>query len=465
MNPIIVLGMVGLISLGLYGIYSGMAQQAELGEIQRDMLEQYAGIGDAALIRGEMINDTVTIRNFGGGGERLLQIRGFDTDGAFLKSWEYRIDIPAHGEILLESLPAVMTQSNVTILGVLDTGMIFPIERTRAGNTIPDGAYGPVSVMVLDGGSSARLGSGAVVSYYYSEEAGQCKSRCFHAGCTVYLWEKRIIYDEPFLVTGGGLTGTPKPKGSPVWHDWVNLHPLTKHKDRYSTCGSLADDYPAYLVPVQDEEYVYAQTGVPSWDLDMIIPISGETEVEGDGTLIIRVEGSVEGIIQAEYDWSNPLSCMVSGAYPPDCDCSHTLDGERIKGEERRGEGLGISYLAGRVRVTSGGAPVGTFVLSGIPPVESIHSEESRFYFDEAKRSGSGYACWYRSDGHAYGAWTHDSEMSGWIEVPVNSGDAVNLDVEITLSYSPPHSAGIIRDTHGSLEVGDLFLTIGWKDE
>lgn len=463
MNPVIAIGMVAVIAAGLYAIYSGLELQAELGAIQSQAAA--GGRGGGGAVSGEITKEYLKVRNNGAYDEKLVQVRGYDIDGTLLEVHSQAYDIPAWNEVNLTGAGTMINiftnNINASFVGVLASGVVFSIESIPDVIINPPG-YGDLAIRMAAGGTASQVGMGTMVEYYYSTVSEECLAT--HADRKRYVWEKTIIYDQPFLVSSTGLSGTPKPEGSPTWWEWDNTGPMQPRDKNLPTCGGRSDNYPSTFVRSATNTNVYENVIMgTSWDIDLRVPISDSFTIENDGTMMVRLEGIVQSQTEAEYDWTNHLSCLDSAAHPVSCDCRAGHDAERIMRTDDRASRAGDPSLSGSVRVEKNGHSLGTFPLVTAAPVEDVVSEEMRFIYDGWKPSGSGVECFSKSEGYTDAVWQYDSEFGGWLEIPVSSGDAIDLDGSVRLRYNALSGAGTPSSTYGEMSIGDVLVMLGWK--
>jgi len=491
MNPIVVIGMVSLIALGLYGIYSGLAQQAELGEIQRDMLER-AGESNPSLspshVRGEIHDGAhVILTNNVARDVDVIQFRGYE-NGTLSGAWHVNYTVRAYQTQNLTGAPgggggppplpggmaALLNDEDHSFRGVTARGVIFTVERAAPSHDdAPANTFGYVAVMDLDGGSASQRGAGTVIAYHHSDSSAYCKVLFVKPGESWHTrWEKHIIYDSPFLVSDSGIGGaTPRPAGSPAWHYWEEgdrLRPGQHHL--YEPCANLGHDpdalaHPADVAPLQGHPGVFqvVRSGA-DYDVGVTFPISGSMTVPYAGKMAIRVETPYTGRAGAAYGFDSEFRCTDNGAHSTSpCDCLsefHDTVDDRLTAWEA---GMPRPSFSASVQVQNGGVTVQSVPLGAGAPAESLARdvELARTGFDTYY-----YNCVYRLTGGIEAAWTYGGQLDGWLEADVEAGDVITVDGEISVSYSTGgFSDGAPSSSHVRVDVGDTILTVGRLNE
>ncbi len=483
MNPIIVIGMVSMIALGLYGIHAGLAQQAELGEIQRDMLER-AGASDPSAssphVRGEIHDGAhVVITNNIAKDVTVIQLRGYE-NGTLSDAWHVNYTVPAYRAQNLTDTPlpggmaALLGDEDYAFRGVTAQGAVFAIERAAPpAPAAPANSFGHVAVMSLDGGSASQRGADTVIAYHHSDSSIYCKVLFSKPGESWYArWEKHIIYNGPFLVSDGGLGGaTPRPAGSPVWHYWEageKIKPGRHHQ--YEPCSSFGHDpgapaYPAGIIPLQGHPGVFQLVRSDAdYDVGVVFPISGSVTAPYTGKMAIRVETTYAGAAGAAYDFDADFRCTDNRAHSTSpCDCLsefHDTVDDRLRSWE---ETMPRPTFSAFVRVQNDGRTVQSASLGTGAPAESFARDV------ELARTGFEtyyYNCLYRLTGDIEAAWTYGGQLDGWLEADVEAGDVVTIDGKMSMSYSPDGFAdGMPASSHVGVDVGDTILTVGRLNE
>ncbi len=487
MNPIVVIGMVSLIALGLYGIYSGLAQQAELGEIQRDMLERAGASGtplSSPHVRGEIHDGAhVILTNNIARDVDVIQFRGYE-NGTLSGAWHVNHTVRAYQTLNLTGgggtdpplpggMAALLNNEDYEFRGVTARGAIFTVDRAAPSHDAPADTFGHVAVMDLDGGSAGQRGAGAVIAYHHSDSSAYCKILFTKPGESWHTrWEKHIIYDRPFLVSDGGLGGaTPRPAGSPAWHYWEEgdrLRPGLHHL--YEPCSSLGHDpdalaRPAGIAPLQGHPGVFQviRSGA-DYNVGVTFPISGSMTVPYTGKMAIRVETPYAGRAGATYGFDSEFRCVDSGAHSTrPCDClsefHDTVDDRLTAWEERMPRPSFSAY----VRVQNDGRTVQSVPLGAGAPAESFARDV------ELARTGFEtyyYNCLYHLTGDIEAEWSYGGQLDGWLEVDVEAGDVITVDGKISVSYSPGGFAdGAPSASRVDVDVGDTILTVGRLSE
>lgn len=484
MNPIIVIGMVSLITLGLYGIYAGLEQQAELGEIQRDMLERVAGASgpsaSSSHVYGEIHDGAhVVITNNIARDVTVIQFRSYES-GTLSDAWHVNYTVPAYraqnltGTQLPGGMAALLGDEDYAFRGVTAQGAVFTIERAAPPPPgVPANSFGHVAVMSLDGGSASQRGADTVIAYHHSDSSILCKVPYVKPGESWYTrWEKHIIYDGPFLVSDSGLGGaTPRPAGSPVWHYWEageKIKPGRHHQ--YEPCSNFGHDpaapaYPAGIAPLQGHPDVFQLVRSDAdYDVGVVFPISGSVTAPYAGKMAIRVEAPYAGEAGASYDFGADFRCTDNGAHSTNpCDCLsefHDVVDDRLTSWE---DSMPRPAFSASVRVQNGGQTVQSVPLKTGAPAESFARDV------ELTRTGFEtyyYNCLYRLTGDIEAAWTYGGQLDGWLEADVEAGDVITVDGRISMSYSPGGFAGgMPASSRVGVDVGDTILTVGRLSE
>ena len=490
MNPIIVIGMVSLIALGLYGIYSGLAQQAELGEIQRDMLER-AGASDPSLssshVRGEIHDGAhVLLTSNVARDIVVIQFRGYE-NGTLSGTWHVNYTVRAYQTQNLTGgggtgppplpggMAALLGDEDHTFRGVTAQGIIFTIGRAAPppAPAAPADTFGYVAVMGLDGGSASQRGADTVIAYHHSDSSIYCKVLFSKPGESWYTrWEKHIIYDRPFLVSDGGLGGaTPRPAGSPSWYYWEQGEKLKPGRHHlYDHCSNFGHDpharaHPAGIAPLQGHPDVFQMVrSNADYNVGVSFPISGSITVPYTGKMAIRVETPYAGAAGAAYDFDAGFRCTDTSAHSTNpCDClsefHDTVDDRLTAWEER----MPRPSFSASVRVQNDGRTVQSVPLGAGAPAESLvrDVELARTGFDTYY-----YNCVYRLTGGVEAAWSYGGQLDGWLETDVEAGDVITVDGRISMSYRPGGFAdGVPAASHVRVDVGDTILTVGRLNE
>ncbi len=492
MNPIIVIGMVSLVALGLYGIYSGLEQQAELGEIQRDMLER-TGASSPSLssshVRGEIYDGThITLTNNIARDVTVIQFRGYE-DGALSGAWHVNYTVHAYQAQNLtgsgggtdppplpNSMAALLGDEDHMFRGVTARGAIFAIDRAAPppqSLAAPADTFGYVAVMGLDGGSASQRGADTVIAYHHSDSSIYCKVLFSKPGESWYTkWEKHIIYDSPFLVSDSGLGGaTPKPAGSPSWYYWVEGEKIKPgHHDQYEPCANFGYDpgapaHPEDIAPLQGHPDVFQVVqSSADYGVGVTFPISGSITVPYTGKMAVRVETPYTGQAGATYGFDSEFRCTDSRAHSTNpCDClsefHDTVDDQMTAWEEQ----MPRPSFSASIRVQNDGRTVQSVPLGTAAPAESLARdvELARTGFDTYY-----YNCVYRLTGDIGAAWAYGGQLDVWLEADVDAGDVITVDGEISVSYSPDgFSGGVPAASHAGVDVGDTILTVGRLNE
>ena len=492
MNPIVVIGMVSLIALGLYGIYSGLEQQAELGEIQRDMLERAAGASNPSLssphIRGEIHDGAhVVLTSNIARDIAVIQFRGYE-NGTLSGAWHVNYTVRAYQTQNLtgggsgtdppplpDGMAALLNDEGHTFRGVTSQGAIFTIDRAAPppAPAIPADTFGHVAVMGVYGGSASQRGSDTVIAYHHSDSSINCKVLFVKPGESWYTrWEKHITYDRPFLVSDGGLGGaTPRPAGSPSWYYWEQGEKLKPGRHQlYDHCSNFGYDphapaHPAGIAPLQGHPGVFQMVrSSADYNVGVTFPISGSVTVPYSGKMAIRVETPFAWTAGAAYDFDSELRCVDNSAHSTSpCDClsefHDTVDDRLTAWEER----MSRPSFSASIRVQNDGRTVQSVPPGAGAPAESFarDMELARTGFDTYY-----YNCVYRLTGDIEAAWAYGGQLDGWLETNVEAGDVITVDGRISVSYSPDGFAdGIPAASRVGVDVGDTILTVGRLNE
>ncbi|MDE0525740.1 MAG: hypothetical protein OXI27_03980 [Thaumarchaeota archaeon] len=491
MNPIIVIGMVSLIALGLYGIYAGLAQQAELGEIQRDMLERagVSGPSSSSHIRGEIHDGAHVILTSNVARDIVvIQFRGYE-NGTLSGAWHVNYTVRAYQTQNLTGgagggtdppppLPGDMTallgDEDHTFRGVTAQGAIFAIGRAAPSETsAPADTFGHVAVMGIDGGSASQSGAGTVIAYHHSDSSILCKVLFAKPGESWHTrWEKHIIYDAPFLVSDGGIGGaTPGPAGSPAWYYWEEGEKLKPGRHKiYDHCSNFGHDTralarPANIAPLQGHPGVFQTVrSSADYNVGVTFPISGNVTAPYAGKMAVRVETPLAWSAGAGYDFDAVFRCVDTSAHTTNpCDClsefHDTVDDRLTAWEER----MPRPSFSASVRVQNGGQTVQSAPPGAGAPAESLvrDVELARTGFDTYY-----YNCVYRLTGNIEAAWSYGGRLDGWLETDVEAGDVITVNGQISVSYGPGGFAdGTPSSSRVGVDVGDTILTVGRLNE
>lgn len=495
MNPIIVIGMVSLIALGLYGIYAGLAQQAELGEIQRDMLER-AGASGTSLsslhVRGEIHDGAyILLTNNVARDVNVIQFRGYE-DGVLSGAWHVNYTVRAYqtqnltgggsgsgGGTSTPPLPggmaALLDDEDHTFRGVTAQGVLFTIDRAAppAALDTPANSFGHVAVMDLDGGSARQRGADTVIGYHHSDSSISCKVPFSKPGESWHTrWEKHIIYNSPFLVSDSGLgSATPRPVGSATWYYWEGGEKLKPGQHKlYDDCSNFgynpqAPAYPADVAPLQGHTGVFQVVrSSADYNVGVTFPISGSITAPYAGKMAIRVETPFTGSAGAAYDFDSEFRCTDNRAHSTNpCDCLsefHDTVDDRLTAWEKR---MPRPSFSASVRVQNDGLTVQSVPLGAGLPTESFSRdvELARTGFDTYY-----YNCVYRLTGDIEAAWSYGGQLDGWLEADVEAGDVITVSGAITMSYrTDGFSDGSPAASHVGVDVGDTILTVGRLNE
>ncbi|MDE0266231.1 MAG: hypothetical protein OXK17_04300 [Thaumarchaeota archaeon] len=491
MNPIIVIGMVSLIALGLYGIYAGLAQQAELGEIQRGMLERAGASGpslSSSHVRGEIHDGAHVILTSNVARDIVvIQFRGYE-NGTLSGTWHVNYTVRAYQTQNLTGgggggtdppplpggMAALLGDEDYTFRGVTAQGAIFTVGRAAPPvPAAPADTFGHVAVMGIDGGSASQRGSDMVIAYHHSDSSIYCKVLFSKPGESWYTrWEKHVIYNGPFLVSDSGLGGaTPRPSGSPSWYYWEQGEKLKPGRHTlYDHCTNFGYDphataHPAGITPLQGHPGVFQMVrSNADYNVGVTFPISGSVTVPYAGKMAVRVETPFTGSAGAAYDFDSEFRCVDSSAHSTNpCDClsefHDTVDDRLTAWEER----MPRPSFSASMRVQNDGRTVQSVPLGTGAPAEFFARdiELARTGFDTYY-----YNCVYRLTGGIEAAWSYGGQLDGWLETDVEAGDVITVDGRISMSYRPGGFAdGMPSSSHVRVDVGDTILTVGRLNE
>ena len=476
MNPIIVTGMVALIILGIYAIQAGIAQQAELGEIQRVALDRAAS---NVWLKGLIHDDKhILISNNAAHQTSVIQLRLYSVDAPDILVGAWHTDYPIRPyqtlnlTVTVNPPPTSVTSllgdvsdmpGDYILKGVSSQGSIFPIENKKPLNAAPDGAYGGLGIMrTSDGGTVASSGSRGYSEFHYAERENYCKRMLQGGGW--WLHYKMIIYDQPFEVSDA-LTKMAYPVGSPTLVDWDKEYRSDAHYkppwDDLPSCFSIEVDNTNGLVPHPDKDNVYYKTPAPiTHSFSINYPISESFVAPHDAKIIVRVEAPFTGHAEASYGFSNNYVC--NDGVSTDCRCSL---------EEYDPEGAAISWknvvtdpvMTASAELRKNGAPLGTIPLlsGGLLETFDYNSELASQVDPNHNRR-----CEYTVSTDLTNSWDHSSALDGWLEFRVVEGDTITIDGDVTLAYAPKsgHVSAASR-TYGEIVVGNIITTTGVLSE
>ena len=487
LNPIVVIGMTALIVFGLYGIYSGLEQQAELGEIQRRMLASASGAGGGAAVRGEIHapSGSLVIMNDGPEPARVIQFRAYQQHDTALPpvTWavSYMVGPYQTAELssaagagvaaLPPSLAAALPDRVLTFKGVTAQGAVFPVERPPAEAAAPPGSYGSVAVFEGGGGSASQGGADAQAAYHYSVNTGWCK--IYRGG--YILVEIRNIDQRPFLISSTGLGGVaPTPMGGPSWADWISHGPPARQTD-YEFCGGspclgcaisgLAPD----VAPLPGREDVYwRQLSGADHRLDLSVPVSvGAFESPYDGRMAVRVEAPTSWVVQASYELDErdfPRHCPARSTHGGEnyCECLDASAPEVAEAGRELLASISTPTYSGSVTVENAAVAASSVVSipAGVRAAESVDYDP---YLTAAPDcSSTPCRCDYTLHGTADFTWSlSGGGLDGWSGlIPVRAGDDITVLGQVGVSYRPG-GYGTAEGSYGRLDVGDATITVG----
>ena len=486
MNPIIVIGLVSVVTAGLYGTYDGLEKQAELASLHADMLSrQHAA--NSVFVNGETADggQNIIILNDGPQSAELVQVRAYAGGGGapvLLGTWEMSYELaPLSTFNLTDATPpppadlrgAVLKTSvdaGETYRGVTSSGSIFEIEHVIPPLTPPPGTFGHMSAMPLTGGggSTSHTGGLSVTSYYYATSPVDCDQLYVIPGTsyTRYL-EFVSIYGSPYSTTTGG-PGTPTPAGSPAWYELTSTGSTGSDRPHVPACSTFTtglSTVPSYLTPYPGYSNVYHEvlwTSGTSYNLNL--PLSGGFDVASDGNIILHVEVPVTVTARAAYDGNTLVQFNQNIGH---CDNFNNLRGPSHLYSphlDRWGSPPGAPSLTASMRVEKNGANAGSMGMSGTS--SGLDGETSisnrNFAFDSYVVPGFHNNCYWRLTADADSDWSHNGVLVGQLTTSATAGDRIDFTGTVRLNYAPPTVADATVDTtYGSLELGDAIVTVG----
>ena len=235
MNPIIVIGFVALISLGLGGMYAVIESQSELATLQQQALQRTAHANTPNLIKAELYgnNDNNTIahilisNNNPNGPAKLIQLRVYENN-TLIDSWDIANVVvpPLHtlnlstsiiGEIphgihayLLSTINITNSDTKYNYKGITSQGIIFDIDtdihllrhlaQDMGSGIGQSNVYGQLTLMTIDGGRQEITSDRTLELYHATRES--CESGHNHIKYVVLITEnpRKITFpngDEP----------------------------------------------------------------------------------------------------------------------------------------------------------------------------------------------------------------------------------------------------------------------------
>jgi len=107
MQIIIIIGMLAITGISLGLIYSSIENQQELSEINYEVTQtQMQAMHESASVTGIVDSDYMVIENSMNEDINLIQIRVYDDDGNFVKSFLVNNTISSNSVLTLDDLPA-----------------------------------------------------------------------------------------------------------------------------------------------------------------------------------------------------------------------------------------------------------------------------------------------------------------------------------------------------------------------
>jgi len=249
-HPIVVIGMAALIGIGITAIYTAMEQQAELGEIQRAMLEkqgQAAQGGPAGgFLEAEYDQEgTITIVNHGNKPVSVIQYRQ-TIDNLHKTEWAANHSVPAGPAHKISFTPPVnmtaslvksynlTTTDNALYRGLTQDGTVFVLRPeviqqpitivTGGGDGPPTRTINPIKLGSGTGGTATASMPDSDTKYWQVDAETICRTpnNCnYLRNGTEYqcdAYKEEIIRENPFQ-TGGVWDGGTIPSHSTIKSD------------------------------------------------------------------------------------------------------------------------------------------------------------------------------------------------------------------------------------------------------
>ncbi len=474
MNPIIVIGMVSLITAGLYGIYAGIEQQAELGEVQRSMLA-LTHASSPGMVEAEYTKrgHIIITNNWQQGNADVIQFRKYAQDNTLDSVWTVNHTVlPLHTKNLtvlpLDLSDALKAAKNSTAdgsryKGVTSQGVVFPVKPaivqqqpvvitptppSLPPQTPPTTPPGDGNTVLLGGGSSSQSDTDQSASYHYAESNYWCN----HKSSKMTKWS---LYDQPFQTGPGGLTETPVPKGAASWYVWQKQEPIDRQQKPF--CGG---DYnrPVSFNPNNPQGLVRLQANVwktpPSYPITAAFDKSGVYTVKQGGASKMFVEVPVSGSVSATYDFVNYFTERKTYNFD---DCDYTLGTPVVQNAlQARKDGVGMPTF----KLVVDGLPVPSFL--GPTTIEAAHPTVTSVV-NNPQFSTMEYThhCVHTLTGTVSASWTYGTTISGITHV-FNARNGQNLDVDLAfrLEYTPDSAAGDVKSTSTDMTASHIKLTL-----
>ncbi|MCE2498968.1 MAG: hypothetical protein J4F28_08315 [Nitrosopumilaceae archaeon] len=479
MNPIIVIGLVSVVTAGMYATYDGLEKQAALAALHADMLAHTTYVSGTIEEKQHVI-----ISNNGPQPAELIQVRAYDDTSALIDTWDMSYVLPPLQEFNMSSATMPAPPSDLTgsalensldndnyYRGVTSAGAIFDIVLApSSGTSTPDHAYGPMATMPLGGGGGTAThvsGQPYNVAYHYASYPFRCWDN-------LDVWGGRmitIVWDTPYRVSSDGNPGTPFPVGSSTWyHKTVNWHHPPMNALLCNTITPGLTPIPTNITPLVGYNNVYTNVlSVTGFPISISLPLSGNLVAPLDGDMLLRVDIPVNAEVDARYTATESFQCKHlwnSDSRMTSCTCiegfaSHMEAALRPLNDAASRP----SDLEATIGIKKNGVPAGTIVLEGTP----ISSVDNRMSITSTNPT----VCWQGAcpywgtcttnmNGPIQGEFAYGEMLSGLVEIQVSAGDSITLSGDVELTYSSPSTlSGSADSTYGVIELGDAILSVG----
>ena len=482
MNPIIVIGLVSVVTAGMYAAYDGLERQAALAALHADMLaRQHAA--HTTYVSGVIEEKRhVIISNNGPQAAELIQIRAYDNASALLNTWEMSYVLPPLRDFNVSSATAPAPPSNLTgsaledslddgdyYRGVTSAGSIFEIERASGGTETPDGAYAMSAMPLTGGGGSASHAGGVVTTaYYYAHPPVDCDYHYVKPGVSRTYYVELVLINSPAYATSTSGPGTPLPTGTQTWYaetavgtgsDRSGVPACSTYKVGLSAVPPGTNPQPGY-------GNVYNRTlSTTGTAVSLSLPVSGKFTAASDGDMLLRVEVPITAEASIHADGSTQLSNV--NLTPTSChgfvgDSRYVQTDQNLaRTTSSWGSDFGSPIINGIAKIRVNGAPADTVNLPNIKLVGDTRLTNINF----ATQTGSsgGYStCIISMTADIDGSWRHAGILTGGLAVNAAEGDVIEIDGTVSLGYAPPSVSGAAVDTtNARLELGDAVIVMG----
>lgn len=477
MNPIIVIGLVSVVTIGLYSTYDGLEKQADLAALHADMLAR-AHASHTVFVSGEVLDggENIILENSGAQPVELVQIRAYDSGGnLILPTWEMSYELPPLAKFnLTEATPAAPAALRGSVLstslgnddtyrGVTSGGSIFEIEHVIPPNTPPPGTFGHMSAMPLTGSGGSRSHNGVTIyDYHLGDSPSICQQS--HSGGAYTKWTQYRVYDGYFH-TGTTLGGvTPVPSGTNTsWYFWYD-EPYPHRISSWPLCGAQTPS-PSDL----EFERLHGSSGIvvkkpyilANHNIHLSLPVSGNFVAQSDGRKLLHVEIPVTATSSVNYAGAHTSRgenqiCHTGSA---DGDKYFTVVQQQLIRQWE--SGLGASDITSSISVRNNGAPAGSFGMSDVGAVGDL-SVDVQYALENQVASGGSWHCDVVLDSQLDGSWSHTGTLTGLLDINAMTGDRITFSGTVRLSYTPPtvtHAAP--QTSYATLELGDAIVTVG----